>query len=139
MGQYESAYEEFNDRYDLNHDIRAEYVGMKKLGGLDDFTFDTTPTQKIQKAYVAALASVMTTYLTKKTKMEAAKNYDMSDVSLGTFIEDFDKVMKAVRTDEEIENEMTYFHTPFLGMDLDHLANEVWKRIEGFNKPLPEI
>ena len=73
MGQYESAYEEFNDRYGLNHNIQAEYVGMKKLGGLDDFTFDTNPTQKTQKAYVAALASVMTTYLTKKTKMEAAK------------------------------------------------------------------
>ena len=138
-GSYEVAYNKFNEKYGLNHNVYTEYIGMKALGTIDDFTMDTTPQQKEQKAYLSTLQSVLTTYLMKKTKMEISNTYDMSDVSLGEFIDEFDKVMKAIRTDEAEKEKQSYEHTPYAGFTLEQIAKEVKNRVRGFNRPLTDI
>ena len=138
-GAYEAAYNEFNAKYGLNHNVYTEYIGMKALGTIDDFTMDTTPQQKEQKAYLSTLQSVLTTYLMKKTKMEFSNTYDMSDVSLGEFIDEFDKVMKAIRTDEAGKEKQSYEHTPYAGFTLEQVSKEVKNRVRGFNRPLTDI
>lgn len=133
---YEAAFEKFSNKYGISHNIYNEYTGIKTINRLDDNIFESTPEKKQvdeKKAYLSTLQSVLTTYLQKKTKYEADKSYDMSDVSLGEFIDEFDNVMNAIYADAGEE------HIPYSGLTINQVSGETWRRMESFNKPLHEI
>ena len=133
---YEAALEKFSNKYGIRHNIYNEYTGIKTINRLDDNIFESTPEKKQveeKKAYLSTLQSVLTTYLQKKTKYEADKSYDMSDVSLGEFIDEFDNVMNAIYADAGEE------HIPYSGLTINQVSGETWRRMESFNKPLHEI
>jgi hypothetical protein len=133
---YEAAYEKFSKKYGISHNIYNEYAGIKTINRLEDNIFESTPEKKQvdeKKAYLSTLQSVLTTYLQKKTKYEADKSYDMSDVSLGEFIDEFDNVMNAIYADAGEE------HIPYSGLTINQVSGETWRRIESFNKPLHKI
>lgn len=133
---YEAALEKFSNKYGISHNIYNEYTGIKTINRLDDNIFESTPEKKQvdeKKAYLSTLQSVLTTYLQKKTKYEADKSYDMSDVSLGEFIDEFDNVMNSIYADNGEE------HIPYSGLTINQVSGEIWRRVESFNKPLHEI
>ena len=133
---YEAALEKFSNKYGIRHNIYNEYTGIKTINRLDDNIFESTPEKKQvdeKKAYLSTLQSVLTTYLQKKTKYEADKSYDMSDVSLGEFIDEFDNVMNAIYADAGEE------HIPYSGLTINQVSGETWRRVGSFNKPLHEI
>ena len=55
--------------------------------------------------YLETLTTTLVDYLEPKVKMESGKTYDLSDVDVVAFIEDFDKVIKAMRTEEDPNKE----------------------------------
>ena len=95
---YNAAYEKFNEKYGIYHDLYTEYVNVRTFNALDDFTFED-PKKKELNYYLSTLASALDFYLYEKTKIGNAKVYDFSDISFGKFIEDFDDVMKEIRAD----------------------------------------
>ena len=133
---YEAAFEKFSNKYGIRHNIYNEYTGIKTINRLDDNIFESTPEKKQEeekKAYLSTLQSALTTYLQNKTKYAADKSYDMSDVSLGEFIDEFDNVMNAIYADAGEE------HIPYSGLTINQVSGETWRRVGSFNKPLHEI
>ena len=138
-GTYDAAYSEFTNRFNLNGlNLKETYEVNRKLNGLDDFAFDSTPQKKEQSIYLDTLTAALTAYLTEKTKMENDKAYDMSDVSIVDFVKEFDKVMEAIRTDAAPEGE-PYQHTPFAKLSEGVMASRAWKEVKHFNQPLSGI
>ena len=133
---YEAAFEKFSNKYGISHNIYDEYTGIKTINRLEDNIFEFTPEKKQEeeiKAYLSTLQSALTTYLQNKTKYAADKSYDMSDVSLGEFIDGFDNVMNAIYADAGEE------HIPYAGLTINQVSEEIWRRVESFNKPLHKI
>ena len=140
MGKYEQAYAEFTAKYDLNLNIQKEYDGANRISSIDDFSMDTSPARKAQNVYISTLSSALTDYISKKVKMESGKSYDLSDFNIVDFINEFDKVMEAIRSDEAEEEKTNYTHRKLEGLPMGRVAKDAWTRVAaGFNKPLHEI
>lgn len=139
---YENAYNEFNGRFGLNFDLYTEYTGAMAIGAIDDFAFDSTREQTEQNAYVDTLSAALSVYLNQKMqKIELGneRSYDLSDLSLGEFIDGFDKVIKGIRTDDAEKENQTYEHTPYAGQTLEQVARVARSRVNGINKPLSNV
>ena len=136
MGVYESAYNEFTAKYNLNGlDLMKEYEDNRILNGIDDLKFDATSQKKDQNTYLDTLTAALSTYLKEKTKAEKGKTYDMSDFSVIDFMNEFDKVVKAIRTDTAPKKQI-YRHTPFAGMSEGLMASRAWNNVKQYNKTL---
>lgn len=140
MGRYDSAYAEFKAKYDLDLNIQAEYDGAKLITPIDDFAVEISPEENARDAYVSTLSSALTSYISKKVKIEPQKNYDLANIDIGGFITAFDDVMNAIRSDEAEKENTEYTHRKFEGLPVDRVANEAWARVAPrYNKPLHEI
>ena len=140
MGKYEQAYDEFTAKYDLTLKMQAEYKAAKQLAVMDDFVISTSPQEKAQGIYTSVLSSALASHLNKKVKMESGKSYDLSDFNIVDFINEFDKVMEAIRSDEAEAENTNYTHRKLEGLTMGRVAKDAWTRVAaGFNKPLHEI
>lgn len=136
--RYTEQISSFNSNYNLNYDIKGEFEIHTKFGAVEDFTLVSSPQRKIQKAYLKTLNNAIKAYLEEKTKMQADKKYDLSDVSIKGFVSEFDKVINAILTDAAPEDK-PYEHTPFAGASESFMAANAWNAVKQFNKPLHEI
>ena len=107
---YQAAFESFNSKYHIDFNVAQQYDLQRRLSGLDSFSFNADPRTTEKKIYSEVLASTLNVYLENKTKAVPEGTYTTSDFSLVSFLEDFDKLMGAIRTDEAIENNKTYTH-----------------------------
>ena len=107
---YQAEFESFNSKYHIDFNVAQQYDLQRRLSGLDSFSFDSDPRTTEKKIYSEVLASTLNVYLENKTKAVSEGTYTTSDFSLVSFLEDFDKLMGAIRTDEAIENNKTYTH-----------------------------
>ena len=140
MGKYEQAYAEFTAKYDLNLNIQKEYDGANRISSIDDFSMDTSPARKAQNVYISTLSSALTDYISKKVKMESGKSYDLSDFNIVDFINEFDKVMEAIRSEDAEAEKTDYTHRKLEGLQIGRVAKDAWTRVAaGYNKPLHEI
>ena len=140
MSRYDTAYEEFNSKYKVDFNIRTEYNGANQIASIDDFSMEASSTIKDREVYISTLTSTLSSYLMKKIKIEAGKSYDLSDIDLGGFITEFDKVVNAIRSDEAETENKDYYHRSFEGLNLNQVASAVWNRAgRAFNRPLHEI
>ena len=140
MGKYNDAYAEFTAKYDLTLKVQAEYKAAKQLAVMDDFVISTSPQEKAQGVYTSVLSSALASHLNKKVKVESGKSYDLSDFNIVDFINEFDKVMEAIRSDEAEEEKTNYTHRKLEGLPMGRVAKDAWTRVAaGFNKPLHEI
>ena len=110
MGKYEQAYAEFTAKYDLTLNMQNEYKAAKQLAVMDDFVISTSPQEKAQGIYTSVLSSALASHLNKKVKMESGKSYDLSDFNIVDFINDFDKVMDAIRSEDAEAEKTNYTH-----------------------------
>ena len=134
MGKfYEAAYKEFSNRYGISHNLYSQYTNAMAIEQIGDFDADVNKDQVAKNTYLHTLYSALTAYLAKKTEYKVGESYDMSNLPLGKFIEDFDKVMEAINADE---NEK---HTHYAGLTLTQVAEETWRRVDSFSKPLHKI
>lgn len=138
---YDNAYEKFNSKYHVNSNLYNEYISGKAVIGIDDFSFDVDTKTQETEAYISTLATAFNIYFRDKIKIEDNKKYEVSDISLGDFIVDFDKLMNGIRTREAEENKNPgYVHEKFAGLPFDQLASRVWNRISpSLNKPLHKL
>lgn len=136
--RYAAEYGNFNGKYNIGIDISDHYDILKQFKSIDNFTFNADPRRAAQTLYMDTLTDALTSYLENKTKMENGKAYDMSDVSIGDFIEDFERVMQAKYLDE-LEEGKAPTRVPFEGASFGGVANAAWNRMSGFNKPLPDV
>ena len=140
MGKYTDAYAEFTAKYDLTLNMQNEYKAAKQLAVMDDFVISTSPQEKAQGIYTSVLSSALASHLNKKVKMESGKSYDLSDFNIVDFINEFDKVMEAIRSDEAEAENTNYTHRKLEGLTMGRVAKDAWTRVAaGFNKPLHEI
>ena len=140
MGKYEQAYAEFTAKYDLTLNMQNEYKAAKQLAVMDDFVISTSPQEKAQGIYTSVLSSALASHLNKKVKMESGKSYDLSDFNIVDFINDFDKVMDAIRSEDAEAEKTNYTHRKLEGLPMGRVAKDAWTRVAaGFNKPLHEI
>ena len=140
MGKYNDAYAEFTAKYDLTLKMQAEYKAAKQLAVMDDFVISTSPQEKAQGVYTSVLSSALASHLYKKVKVESGKSYNLSDFNIVDFINEFDKVMEAIRSDEAEEEKTDYTHRKLEGLPMERVAKDAWTRVAaGFNKPLHEI
>ena len=135
MGLYQDELNGFKAKYGVKLDIKTQHDAIRTLRGLDDFNFDTSPQKKEYNVYLETLTDTLVDYLEPKVKMESGKTYDLSDVDVVAFIEDFDKVIKAMRTEED----PNYVHKPYANVKLSTMASQAWKKINFFNIPLPSV
>ncbi len=130
----------FTKKYDISGlDLNQTYDGMRRLNGLNDFVLSSSPEKKMQSIYLDTLTAAMRTYLNNNFKMESAKEYSAQDISIGGFVEDFDKVFREIASDAAKKNGQTYEHTAYAGLSSALMATRVWKNVEYFNKTLPEL
>jgi hypothetical protein len=130
----------FTKKYDISGlDLNQTYDGMRRLNGLNDFVLTSSPEKKMQSIYLDTLTAAMRTYLNNNFKMESAKEYSVEDISIGGFVEDFDKVFREIASNEAKKNGQTYEHTAYAGLSSALMATRVWKNVEYFNKSLPEL
>ena len=140
MGKYEQAYAEFTAKYDLTLNMQNEYKAAKQLAVMDDFVISTSPQEKAQGIYTSVLSSALASHLNKKVKMESGKSYDLSDFNIVDFINEFDKVMDAIRSEDAEAEKTNYTHRKLEGLTMGRVAKDAWTRVAaGFNKPLHEI
>ena len=140
MGKYNEAYAQFTAKYDLTLNMQVEYNAAKQLAGMDDFMISTSPQEKAQGVYTSVLSSALASHLNKKVKMEPGKSYDLSDFNIVDFINEFDKVMEAIRSEEAETEKTAYTHRKLEGLPMGRVAKDAWTRVAaGFNKPLHEI
>ena len=70
------------------------------LDEIDDFSTEADARTNEINAYLSTLSSAFSVYFYNKINITENKKYDVSDISLGDFIVDFDKLMKGIRTEE---------------------------------------
>lgn len=140
MGKYTDAYAEFTAKYDLTLNMQNEYKAAKQLAVMDDFVISTSPQEKAQGIYTSVLSSALASHLNKKVKMESGKSYDLSDFNVVDFINEFDKVMDAIRSEDAEAEKTDYTHRKLEGLQMGRVAKDAWTRVAaGYNKPLHEI
>ena len=138
-GTYENEYRKFSDIYGINVDIQAYYDELRKRSSTDELKTDNSPKRKEFDIYVDALSNALNEYLYRQTKMEDGKTYDMSNVSLGNFIEDFDNLIKAIHTDEaEAENKEPSYK-PYGEASFKEVASAAWAAAKEYHEPLSSI
>ena len=135
MESYQNALDGFKARYGIKLDIKNQYEAFRKLRGLDDFTLSSSPQKKAFDIYLETLTTTLVDYLEPKVKMESGKTYDLSDVDVVKFVEDFDKVINAMHTEEDPQSA----YKPYAGVKLSTMSSQAWKRINYFNIPLPSV
>ena len=136
--RYTAQYDAFNGKFNLNFDIKRDFEIHSRFGALDDFTLSSSPQRRIQNAYLKTLNNALQIYLEEKTKMQDGKTYDMSDVSIKDFVNEFDKVMEAICTDAAPEGE-PYQYPRFAGLPENVTVARAWKEAKQFNQPLSGI
>ena len=138
-GAYEAAFEKFRDKYGVDYNIAREYELSRKLSSLDAFTIESTPEEKIKNSYKSMLGTAISYYLEKKVRLEGGKKYDMTDVNIGEFINEFDNVMRGVLTDYAEKEGEKYEHKQYVGLSFNDVATVAWGRASGYNRPLADI
>ena len=109
------------------------------LENLDDFVFDANHQNAALNMYVDTLASALTAKMESLSQIGAGKLYQTVDLSIGDFIDDFDRVMQAKFADEARESQTENTHKPLEGATYARIANAVWNRVKHFNKPTPDV
>ena len=137
-GAYEAAFEKFRDKYGVDYNIAGEYELSRKLSSLDAFTIESTPKERMQNSYKSMLGTAITYYLENKVRLEGGKKYDMTDVNIGEFINEFDNVMRGVLTDYAEKEGETYEHKQYVGLSFNDVATAAWGRASGYNRPLAD-
>ena len=138
-GAYEAAFEKFRDKYGVDYNIAGEYELSRKLSSLDAFTIESTPEERMQNSYKSMLGTAITYYLENKVRLEGGKKYDMTDVNIGEFINEFDNVMRGVLTDYAEKEGEKYEHKQYVGLSFNDVATAAWGRASGYNRPLADI
>lgn len=138
-GAYEAAFEKFRDKYGVDYNIAREYELSRKLSSLDAFTIESTPEEKIKNSYKSMLGTAISYYLENKVRLEGGKKYDMTDVNIGEFINEFDNVMRGVLTDYAEKEGEKYEHKQYVGLSFNDVATAAWGRASGYNRPLADI
>ena len=138
-GAYEAAFEKFRDKYGVDYNIAGEYELSRKLSSLDAFTIESTPKERMQNSYKSMLGTAITYYLENKVRLEGGKKYDMTDVNIGEFINEFDNVMRGVLADYAEKEGETYEHKQYAGLSFNDVATAAWGRASGYNRPLADI
>ena len=137
--KYEYEYKRFNEKYHVDFNIADNYDFVRRMTGFDAFTFNSDSTKTDEKIFEDVIVNTLEVYLAGKTKMAQDKNYSMSDFSLVEFMQGFDGLVQAIRSDEATENHQSYEHVPFAGADLDVISGRIYNRIKQYNQPLPDI
>lgn len=135
------AQAKFNNIYNINFSIKQyqlERKVRKRVEKIKNFTFEINDEKEPIREYVSTLFGALELYLEKKTMIRRGKTYDMSDVSIGNFIEEFDDVMR-LKYESEQSKEASSRYVPFGGLKYKRLTNLVWRSLGQFNKPLHEI
>jgi hypothetical protein len=128
----------FNNTYGINFSIKAYMQNHKTMSSLDFLSTDEERAREPITEYLDTLSEALKLYLENKTKMEKGKDYDMSDVSIGQFIEDFDNLME-IKHESELKPGKASTYKPLLGMDHERVFNLMWDEAGRFNRPLPQI
>lgn len=137
--EYRMAYEIFTNKFNINgFDIVKKYHESVGLNSFEDFRFDSTPKKKAYKIYADTLAATLSAYLNEKVKITEKKEYDLSDLSIGNFVEEFDNVMRVIQT-EDAPGGKPFSYTKFAGTSSRAIASYAWKKVQHFNAPLSDI
>lgn len=125
----------FNSEYQINVSIDPSEISSQKMAYLDKFLFEKDSPNPMFTTYADKLATAAVAYMEQKTRVSAGYTVDMSDVSLGKFIEDFENVMQT-RHLANLEEDQEPTRAPFEGESFAKAVNAMLGRIGRFNKPL---
>ena len=137
--RYAAESEIFNKKYNVNFSISDHYDFNKKMNAIDDFVFDANSKNAALNIYVDTLASALSDHLENISNIKEGRLYTSSDISIGDFIEDFDRLMQAKFADEAVETKTLNTHKPLEGSTYSAIANAVWNRVKHFDKPTPDV
>ena len=130
---------EFNNKHKLGFDISDYYDAEKKLSGLNNFLFNPNARDVKKNIYVNVLTEALSAELKGISKMEAGKRYGATDVFIGEFIDDFDRLMQAKFADEAEAEKAPNTHKPLEGSNYNEIASAVWENIKHLDKPTPDV
>ena len=137
--EYRMAYEIFVSKYKLNNfDIAAKFQELKGLSAIDDFRMDSSPKKKARDIYAQTLQATLSAHFEAKTAVLPGKEYDLTDISTGDFVEEFDKVIRQIQIDAAPKDK-PFSYTKFAGTSSRAMAAQAWKKIERYNAPLSDI
>ena len=128
----------FNTTYGINFSIKDYQKNHRVSASLDIFSTDEDRAREPITEYLDTLSTALQLYLRGKTDMKKGRAYDMSGVSIGKFIEEFDELME-LKHESELKPDKASTYKPLLGMDHERVFNLMWNEAGRFNRPLPEI
>ena len=137
--RYAAEYKEFSRKYNIDFSISDHYDFEKEMKALSNFAFKADYKNEELNLYVDTLVAALSVKLEKISKISEGRLYGSADVSIGDFIDDFDKLMQAKFADEAKETETVNTHKPLEGVTYAAIANAVWKRVKHFDKPTPDV
>lgn len=132
------AQAKFNTTYGINFSIKDYQKDHRVSASLDILSTDEDRAREPIAEYLDTLSAALQLYLRGKTDMKKGRAYDMSGVSIGKFIEEFDELME-LKHESELKPDKASTYKPLLGMDHERVFNLMWNEAGRFNRPLPEI
>lgn len=135
---YINEMKRFNQEYGIEFSLEKYLEFQAKTRRLNNFLFEINQPNNRATIYVNALEKALLSYMESKTKMEYNKTYNLSNLPLDKFVEDFDKVMHEKYLSELDDNKRPS-RKPHAGIKREDLVTVLRDRLKSFDQPLSDI